>query len=148
MYERLLNKSVIPDEATIREHLGEESHKLLADLDNRLQRDYQLSRELKFPFGNSYGWGYKYSHKSSHLCYAFFEKNAFTVTLQIGDQQVSLLESQLASLMQKTQDLWKNRYPCGERGGWVHYRVLMNDDLADVMKLLAIRKKPFIKKQL
>ena len=62
--------------------------------------------------------------------------------LQIGDKQVPLLGSQLPALLPKTQDLWKNRYPCGEHGGWVHYRVLTDEELADVMKLLAIRKKP------
>ena len=145
MYERLLNKSVMPDEATIREHIGEESHKRLVALESRLHGAYQLSRELKFPFGNNYGWGYKFSHKSSHLCYAFFEKDAFTVMLQIGDKQVSILESQLSVLLQKTQDLWENRYPCGEHGGWVHYRVLSDDELTDVVKLLTIRKKPSVK---
>jgi hypothetical protein len=142
MYERLLDKSVMPDEAVIREYLGEESHKRLTAMESRLHENYQLSRELKFPFGNSYGWGYKYSHKSNHLCYTFFEKGAFTVMLQIGDKQVPILESQLPSLLQKTQDLWENRYPCGEHGGWVHYRVLTNDELTDIIKLLAIRKKP------
>ena len=145
MYERLLDKSVVPDEATIREHLGEKTAKRLTDMESRLHEDYQLSRELRFPFGNSYGWGYKYSHKSNHLCYAFFEKNAFTVMLQIGDKQVPILESKLQSLLSKTQDLWKNRYPCGEYGGWLHYRVLSGDELTDVIKLLAIRKKPFAK---
>jgi hypothetical protein len=142
MGERLLDKNVMPDEAAIREHLGEDSLNRLAAMESRLHEEYQLSRELRFPFGNSYGWGYKYSHKSSHLCYAFPEKNAFTVMLQIGDKQVSSLESQLSSFLQKTQDLWENRYPCGERGGWVHYQILTDDELTDVMKLLAIRKKP------
>jgi len=145
MYERLLDKNVIPDMATIREHLGEKSYERLAAMESQLHEGYQLSRELKFPFGSSYGWGYKYSHKSSHLCYAFFEKNTFTVMLQIGDKQVPILEGQLSLLLQKTQDLWENRYPCGERGGWVHYRIFTNDELTDVIKLIAIRKKPSTK---
>ena len=147
MYERLLDKGVMPDEMIIRQHLGYDHYKLLVAMENRLNEAYQLSRELKFPFGNSYGWGYKYSHKSSHLCYAFFEKNAFTVMLQIGDKQVPILESQLPALLPKTKDLWNNRYPCGECGGWVHYRVLTNEDLTDVIKLLAIRKKPLANKK-
>lgn len=145
MYERLLDKSVIPDEVTIREHLGVESHNRLVAMENLLHEGYHLSRELKFPFGNSYGWGYKYSHKASHLCYTFFEKYAFTVMLQVGDKQVPIMESHLSSLLQKTQDLWKNRYPCGECGGWVHFRVLTDDELIDVIKLLAIKKKPSAK---
>ena len=76
------------------------------------------------------------------MCYAFFEMGAFTVMLQIGDEQFPLMESGLSSLLQKTQDLWADRYPCGERGGWIHYRVLTDGELSDVMKLLAIRKKP------
>jgi hypothetical protein len=75
------------------------------------------------------------------LCYVFFEKDAFTVMFQIGDKQVPQLESQLSSLLQKTNDVWESRYPCGEHGGWVHYRVLTDDEVADVMKLLAIKKK-------
>jgi len=145
MYERLLDKSIMPDDTTIQEYLGRQSHERLIIFENRLKANYQLVRELKFPFGKNYGWGYKYNHKLSHLCYVFFEKDAFTVMLQIGDKQVPLLESCLLLLLQKTQDLWKNRYSCGEHGGWIHYRVLADDELTDVTKLLAIRKKPSAK---
>lgn len=145
MYERLLDKNAMPDATAITEHLGEESADRLAAMERRLQENYQLSRELSFPFGNSYGWGYRYRHKSSHLCYAFFEKGAFSVMLQIGDKLVPQLEGQLPLYLRKTQDLWEGRYPCGERGGWVHYRVLADDELSDVIKLLAIRKRPLKK---
>jgi hypothetical protein len=79
------------------------------------------------------------------LCYTFFEKDAFLIILQIGDKQVSLLENHLPILLQKTWALWKNRYPCGEYDDWIHYRVLTDDELIDVIKLLEIRKKPSIK---
>jgi len=141
MYERLLNKSIVPDEVTIQEHLGQQSYCRLNTFENWLKNNYQLVRELKFPFGNNYGWSYKYSHKFAHLCYVFFEQNAFLVMVQIGDKQVQLLKNQLMLLLPKTQELWKNRYPCGEHGGWIHYRVLTDDELTDVIKLLAIRKK-------
>ena len=145
MYERLLNKNVVPVEAAIQEHLGQQGYKRLLTFENMLKTNYSLVRELKFPFGNNYGWSYKYSHKSSHLCHVFFEKDAFTVMLQIGDKQVPLLENQLPSLLHKTQDVWQNRYPCGDSGGWVHYRVLADDELTDVLTLLTIRKKPSAK---
>jgi hypothetical protein len=145
MYERLLNKSVMPDEVAIQDHLEPQSCCRLIIFENLLKANYQLVRELKFPFGNNYGWGYKYSHKLTHLCYVFFEKNAFMVMLQIGDKQVSLLESQISLFLRKTQELWENRYRCGEHGGWIHYRVLTDEELADVVKLIEIRKKPSIK---
>ena len=143
MYERLLDKNVIPNETEIADLLGQQSHERLAALEDRFRKSYRLSRELKFPFGNDYGWGYKYTHGSFHLCYVFFEKGSFTVTLQIGDKLVPSLEEVIRSMLPKTRDLWKDRYPCGEHGGWIHYRVLNDEELADVIELVAVRKKPY-----
>lgn len=142
MYERLVDKSCEPTIEKIQEYLGRESYKRLLTLEEYLQTHYCLTKEIRFPFGNSYGWGYRYSHKSSHLCYAFFEKEAFTFTIQIGDRLVSIVENNLLRLSQKAQDLWANRYPCGKNGGWVHYRVECNDDLPDIYQFIYAKKKP------
>jgi hypothetical protein len=142
MYERLLDKNIVLDEDAIEEHMGKQGYERLKKFEGILGSKYQLSKELKFPFGKEYGWGYKYAHRSAHLCYVFFEKGSFTVTLQIGDKQVQSVESTLPSLSQKTQTLWKDRYPCGECGGWIHYRILAEDEMADVVRLIEIRKKP------
>ncbi len=142
MYERLLDKSTEPTTAQIEEYLGRESYKRLLALEEQLQAHYFLTKEIRFPFGNGYGWGNKYSHRSTHLCYAFFEKGAFTLTVQIGDKHVPLLEKNLHDLSPKAQELWINRYPCGENGGWVHYRVVNNEDLKDVYTFFYAKKKP------
>lgn len=142
MYERLLDKNSIPAIEYIEEYLGNESFLLLTTLEEYLQAHYQLSKELRFPFGNSYGWGYKYSHKSAHLCYAFFEKGAFTLTIQIGDKQAHLVDEIMCELSPKARELWVNRYPCGENGGWIHYRVLDDTELNDVYKFIGVKKKP------
>jgi len=142
MYERILDKAIEPNFKQIKECLGSQGYKNLSTLEEYLQTHYQLSKEIRFPFGNSYGWGYKYSHKSTHLCYAFFENEAFTVTIQIGDKQVHLVENALNSLSPKAQELWANRYPCGDNGGWIHFRVLCEKELTDVYKLINAKKKP------
>jgi len=138
----MLDKGNEPTAEQIMEYLDNESYARLLSLEEYLRAHYLLSKELRFPFGNNYGWGYKFSHKSTHLCYAFFEKGAFAVTLQIGDKQVHLVESVMSDLSPKAQELWANRYPCGERGGWIHYRVLDDTDLIDVYKLIGAKKKP------
>lgn len=142
MYERLLDKSSEPSAHQVEGYLGDESYKRLLMLQEHLQAHYHLTKELRFPFGGSYGWGYKYSHKSSHLCYAFFEEEAFTVTVQIDDKQVHVVENFFDELSLKAQELWENRYPCGENGGWVHYRVISDEDLADVFRFIHAKKKP------
>jgi hypothetical protein len=142
MYDRLLDKGNQPTDEFIESYLGEQSINLLAEFENQLNSDYQITRELRFPFGGSYGWGYKYSHKSSHLCYAFFEAGAFTVTLQLGDSCVTKVQQIIQNLLPKTSDLWRNRYPCGKQGGWIHYRVLDKIEINDVIELIKIKKKP------
>ena len=142
MYERLLDKTNEPTFDEVRQYLGEDGFKHLLLLEEYLKSHYDLSKQMRFPFGNSYGWGYKYSHKSAHLCYAFFEKGAFTVTIQIGDKQVHLVEKCLGELSQNAQELWENRYPCGDNGGWVHYRILNDEELRDIYKFIGAKKKP------
>ena len=142
MYERLLDKNNEPTLEEVKAYTGSECYKRLMALDEYLQRCYQISKEMRFPFGSHYGWGYKYNHKSTHLCYAFFEKGAFTVTIQIGDKQAHLVEDMISDLSPKAQELWMNRYPCGEHGGWIHYRVLNDEELRDVYMLIGAKKKP------
>jgi len=101
MYERLLDKNNPPSINFIEEFLGKKNYSILLHLETFLNSNYFLTREMKFPFGNNYGWGYKYSHKSSHLCYVFFESSAFTVTLQIGDNCFTRLEQILPYLSHK-----------------------------------------------
>jgi hypothetical protein len=141
MYERLLDKSTSPSEDFIRKYLGTESYHNLLEFEKYLNAHYDLKKEIKFPFGNSYGWGYKYSHKSSHLCYAFFESGAFTITLQLGDPCVSAVNKILPTLSAKANELWKNRYHCGKQGGWIHYRVISTDELSGIFSLIAAKKK-------
>jgi len=139
MYERLLDKSVPPTGEDIESYLGD-SYDLLAEFESQLGSHCQLSKELKFPFGNSYGWGYKYSRGATHICYAFFEAGAFSVMLQLGGRHVPKVEKLLPELTPETRQLWGERYPCGkEGGGWVHLRVLGVRELGDILALVKIK---------
>lgn len=141
MYERMLDKLKEPSIKEIHEVIGDNSILLLNTFEEIMKQRYELKRDLKFPFGNNYGWGYKYSHKTKHLCYVFFEKDAITIMLQISGDLVQKLEKVLLECLPKTKSYWNNRYPCGE-GGWIHYRVLNDEELNDVIRLLALKQKP------
>lgn len=142
MYERILDKDHMPEITDIERFIGIESNKRLHILEEILKSKYRINRELRYPFGQSYGWGFKYSHKTKHLFYLFFERDALTATIQIGDKEVTALNGQLPSFSQKARLLWENRYPCGKDGGWIHYRILSDDDLDDIVRFIALRKKP------
>lgn len=139
--ERFMDKSVSPTSSEINELLGREACERLLKFEIFMKNSYDLIRQLKFPFGNNYGWGYKYSHKSKLLCYVFFEKGSFTVTITIGKNELKKLYNELDNMLPKTKKLWENRYPCGD-GGWIHYRIENDDELEDVQKLICIKKKP------
>ncbi len=141
MYERMLNKEISPSENEIKEYVGKDIYQLLNYFETKLGTLYDFSKELKFPFGNNYGWGYKYSCKPKHLCYLFFEKQSFTVLLQINGKGKEVLENNLANFLTKTIELWEERYPCGE-GGWVNYRPFSVDEVEDIIKLLQIKVRP------
>lgn len=142
MFERMLDKSIIPNESLILETLGQKSYEQLMQFEEILSSRYDLHKELRFPFGNSYGWGYKYSHKTFHLCYAFFEKGAFTIMLQIGDKQVEKAERIITELSDKVRTAWLNRYPCGDQGGWIFYRVIDGHDVLEIIQCIDAKKAP------
>ncbi|MEI8199689.1 MAG: DUF3788 family protein [Eubacteriales bacterium] len=142
MYERMLDRKKIPTEDEICEYIGKESAELLRIFDDALFARYDIVKDLKFPFGNEYGWGYRYAHKTKQLCYLFFEKDAFTILIQVNpDQDPMKFESMLALSLPRTKELWAQRYPCSV-GGWLYYRVLNKEELDDVLMLLEFKKKP------
>jgi hypothetical protein len=62
--------------------------------------------------------------------------------LQFGDNYVSKIEKIIPNLSQKAKELWQNRYPCGEQGGWIHYRILNTNELNDIFEFMKVKKKP------
>lgn len=139
--KRFLDKNKVPELSEIEQLLGVNAMERFRKLDTFLKDYYTIVRELKFPFGDQYGWSYKYSVKGKMLCYVFFEDGTFTVTITIGKNEVSKLTDELPKMLQKTRELWANRYPCGE-GGWIHYRIESDNELPDIYKLISIKKKP------
>jgi len=75
MYERMLNKEIIPTEDSIKEFIGEKAVKNMGLLKKSLEKIIEINTELRFPYGNKYGWGYKFTNgKKKHLFDLFFER--------------------------------------------------------------------------
>jgi hypothetical protein len=134
MYERMLDKKTAPTDADFVAHCGTCAG-LFTALDEFLTGEGRAQKTLRFPYGNHYGWGYKYSVKNKHLCDIFAEKDAFTVMVRLSDAQFSEIYE---SLLDCGKEYVDHRYPCGE-GGWIHYRATREEHLNDLKKIL--RKK-------
>ncbi|MEO1772268.1 DUF3788 family protein [Candidatus Enterococcus ferrettii] len=140
--KHLSNKKQRPTEEQIQMFIGKLALQQLEQFEDALQKRYDLQRELRFPFGKQEGWGYRYAHKKSLLCYLFFEEGGIACTLSINDKGASKVEAILAQLQPQMQRLWKERYPCGEQGGWLHPKIRTEQDLTDILSLIAIKVSP------
>lgn len=140
--ERMTDKNQPPSAAKVQAFLGKDAWARLLRFEAMLQENYEVTRELKFPFGDSYGWGFRYGHKKTLLLYVFFEKDGFCCTLSINDKGAKKVEALLENLLPETQTLWHDRYPCGEKGGWVHYSVKTEAELTDILKLTGAKVAP------
>jgi len=139
MYERMLDKQRIPTEDEINNYIGKKSVECIALIKGSLEKCMPISMGLKFPFGNNYGWGYKVSNKSKHLFYIFFEKGSITVTIQISKIKTEKELEKYSQLSEEGKKYWDGRYPCGDGGGWVHYRIINKKQLRDIGLFLSIK---------
>ena len=140
--KRLTNKLDIPTEEFIRTFIGDNSWRILMSFEDLLKVNYDLNREIKYPFGTNYGWGFRYTHKKSLLLYAFFEEDGFCCTISINDKGAKKVDEIFDELQPEIQKVWNNRYPCGEIGGWIHYSVKEDNELLDLVRLVGIKVNP------
>jgi len=144
MYERMLNKEIVPTEDNIKEFIGENAVKNMDLLKYSLEKVMKISTELRFPYGNKYGWGYKFSDdKNKHLLDLFFEKGSINIMLRTVIKTKIEIEK-YNKLSEEGKQYWENKYPCGN-GGWIHYRVKNKKHLKDIGIFLSIKTKKEIK---
>lgn len=134
MYERMLDKQVIPTAREMEEFCGENADRFSA-LNEWLTSAFKTEQKIVFPYGNKYGWGIAHRKKNKLICNVFAENNAFTVMMRLSDAQYKEVYSRLHRY---TQDYIDNKYPCGD-GGWIHYRITCAEHLEDIQKLLSVK---------
>ena len=139
VHKRMLDRQNIPTEADIKKHIGKKAFENMEAIKNTLEKVFEISMELKFPFGNNYGWGYKISAKSKHLFYLFFEKDSINIMLQISKIATEKEIEKYNHLSAEGKEYWENKYPCGKNGGWIHYRVTDKKQLKDIGIFLSIK---------
>ena len=134
MYERILDKTISPTFDDLIAYSAP-SGVLWLELDKHMRDVFTAQCQIRFPYGNKYGWSCKYCLKSKHICDIFAENGAFAVHFRISNQQ---LDSVYDTLSEYAKDICNNKYPCNG-GGWLTYRVLSKAHLSDVKKLLSAK---------
>ena len=134
MYERMLDKQQEPTYEEFIEYCGK-CKNLFEKVDVFLMEELKIEKLMRFPYGNSYGWGMKYFIKNKHVCDIFDEKDAFTIMLRLTDTKFEKIYNEVAPY---TRECIDNKYRCGS-WGWIHYRVLTEQNLEDVKKMLQIK---------
>ena len=140
MNERMLNKKIIPTENDIKNYIGKNAVENLNVLLGALEKVFDLNIKLRFPYGKDYGWSYKLSHGSKHLCDIFFEKGNITAFMQISKIQTEKELEKYNRLSDEGKKYWENRYPCGKNGGgWIIYLITNKKHLKDIGIFLSIK---------
>ncbi len=138
MSERMLNKNSKPSDDEIKQFIGDDAYACLLLIQKKLSAVFELKVELKFPFGNNYGWGYKYSHKTKHLFYIFFESRSITLMIHITEPTGDIDKELLNKLSDNGKSSWANKYPCSS-GGWVYYNFRDASELSDAGIFVSLR---------
>ena len=91
--------------------------------------------EIRFPYGNTYGWCTTFRKKKKLICDIFPECGAVNVMLRLTDAAFAEAYPKLGAHMQSIID---NKYPCGS-GGWIHAEIMDDERLEDIKLLLTIK---------
>lgn len=134
MYERMLNKQVMPTIEEMAEYCTENA-KFFSMINDWLTTTFGTEQKIVFPYGNNYGWGVGHYKKKKLMCNIFAEDSAFTVMIRLSNIQYGTIYEDLAKY---TQDYIDNKYSCGD-GGWIHYRVTCQEHYEDIKKLLTVK---------
>lgn len=127
MYERMLNKEIKPSIEELRLYTGNKAQ-LFHSFNSFLTDTYKTTQEIRFPYGKEYGWCITHRMNKKLICNVFAEADAFTVMIRLSNQQFNKVYD---TLNPETKQIIDNKYLCGD-GGWIHYRVLTDDNLADI----------------
>lgn len=131
MYERMLNQEIKPSIGDLTLYTGR-CAELFQLFHSYLSDQYQTTREIRFPYGKKYGWCVTHRKGKKLICDVFAEAEAFTVMIRLSDQQFAQVYD---TLLQETRQMIDHKYPCGN-GGWIHYRVLTEEHLEEMKRLL------------
>lgn len=91
MYERMLNKQIVPTIQEMTKYCAENAERF-SMINGWLTTTFATEQKVVFPYGNKYGWGIGHYKKKKLMCNVFAEAGAFTVMMRLTNVQFSKKE--------------------------------------------------------
>ena len=138
---RMLNSAIEPDENQVFDWIGAENVNLWTMFTKFIETQYPGVFETKWWFGGKkWGWSLRYK-KSKSFCNLIPEQGQFKILLVFGAKERQKVERILPDLVSHVRDdyLYANTY---HDGRWVLVVVDNEEVLADVERLLTLKRKP------
>jgi len=125
----------------IAEWVGVEAYQYWKHVTHLIERNYPSIFTSEWLFGGKkHGWSLRHK-KSKSFCTLIPEKNHFTLLIVFGAEELAKAEAIGDSLSTRTQKEY-DEATIYHDGKWVLLTINSGEVVEDVMKLLAIKRKP------
>lgn len=131
MSERMLDKSLTPQYSDLVGFCKAQGA-MFDRFNEWLKTEFETVAQIKFPYGNSYGWCVSHHKKSKLICNVFPEKDAFCVMIRKTNKQFADVYDKVSD---KAKEVIDNKYPCND-GGWIHFHVKNDNDYSDIVRIM------------
>ncbi len=138
--ERLLDRTNTPTEDSITDFIGKQVSKVWINLKQNIEDRYDFEPETVY-YGKKYGWTIRYRKSGKTLCSLFPERGAITVLIVLGSKEIEKVANlqdeispRIGKIMSEAEKL--------HDGKWLWIRIITIDDVKDIMKILALKRKP------
>ena len=140
-HQRMLDGAGEPDATSVAKWIGARSHKRWMHLLRFIEENYPGVFTPDWIFGGKkYGWGLRFKESKS-FCTLIPERNRFVIQIVFGRAERENTESILPELSPGVRDAYANATTYHD-GKWLVLVVDKDAVLADVERLLAIKRKP------
>jgi len=137
----MLNSAIEPDESQVFDWIGAENVHLWTMFTQFIETRYPGVFETKWWFGGKkWGWSLRYK-KSKSFCNLIPEQGQFKILLVFGDKERQKVDKLLPELVSHVREDYLNANTYHD-GRWVLVVVENEEVLADVERLLMLKRKP------
>jgi len=138
---RMTERDKPPTGSEIKEWIGKEAHRYWKHVMQLIEQTYPNVFTPDWLFGGKkHGWSFRYK-KGKSFCTLIPEKNRFALLIVFGAEERGKVEAIRDSLSQHTQKAYDEATTYHD-GKWLRLTINTDRVVEDVMRLLAVKRRP------